>query len=277
MVWLGSRQDRVDLAARTHKNDTGAIRRLKPIIGYVRLDRVTPATMDRLRDEHLRKYAPKTLKLDLLVLRQAWAFGVDLGVCEGALRMPKYKVRNTREKPIPRRQEIAAVVAELEPPADLVLLLLAWTGGRIGEVLALRGQDIDIKRREIRLCGKTGPRTVPLTAEAVTHLTGAITEPEALVIRLPENTFREQLNKAIKVAKVPRFTPHGVRRYVTVRLIDTGTPIHAAAALLGNSAEVILRDYAAATAQSLKKAVKRANLDLLGAAKIIPIRRTAKG
>jgi len=277
LVWLGARQDRDDLSARTHKNDVGAIRRLKPLVGHVRLDRLTPTTLERLRDEHLRSYAPKTLKLDLLILRQAWSYGRDLGVCEGELRMPKFKARNTREKTTPRREEIGAVVRELSAPADLALLLFAWTGGRIGEVFALRGRDIHIERAELRLSGKTGPRTVPLTQEALRHLQAAAAAPEAKVISLPESTFREQLKRAISAADVPRFTPHGVRRYVTVRLIDSGTPIHDAAAILGNSPEVILRDYAAATAQSLKRAVRRANLDLFGDAKVVPIRRSREG
>ncbi len=59
LVWLGTRQQRDDLAARTHKNDTGAIKRLKPIIGHVRLDRVTPATLERLKPPTTPTPAPR--------------------------------------------------------------------------------------------------------------------------------------------------------------------------------------------------------------------------
>jgi hypothetical protein len=65
----------------------------------------------------------------------------------------------------------------------------------------------------------------------------------------PDDYTREEID-GLFVRRFKQDVQEQMGRYVTVRLIDTGTPIHAAAALLGNSPEVILRDAALAFGSS---------------------------
>jgi integrase len=63
----------------------------------------------------------------------------------------------------PTPEEVACVVSRLPPESAFVVQLLAATGARIGELLSLRRDRIDVKKGVVRLNGKTGPRDFPLT------------------------------------------------------------------------------------------------------------------
>ncbi|MBK9371682.1 MAG: tyrosine-type recombinase/integrase [Deltaproteobacteria bacterium] len=59
--------------------------------------------------------------------------------------------------------DVARIVPLLPPEFAFAVQFLAATGARIGELIALRRDQIDPGKGVIHLNGKTGPRDFPLT------------------------------------------------------------------------------------------------------------------
>lgn len=126
-------------------------------------------------------YKPATIKRKLDVLKKALMEAVRWKIIPARPNFPTVTIRNTRDRVVSREEEqkVYEAIAQrrLAEPwrpwsefEDLVIILLA-TGGRLGEVLALTRQDVDLGaayatfQRDTTKSGK--PRTVPLTKAAV--------------------------------------------------------------------------------------------------------------
>ena len=73
--------------------------------------------------------------------------------------------RRPRRVPVVLSQgEVRAIVAQLEPPSRLCVVLMYGSGLRLGEAIGLRVKDIDFDRREIVVRGGKGDndRRTPL-------------------------------------------------------------------------------------------------------------------
>ena len=125
-------------------------------------------------------------------------FGTVMGAAEMAELIPSNPVRKTR---CPRRgvvKEKAAIAPEksrvlldaLPEPSSSLARLLVFTGLRIGELLALRWQDIDLEHGFLRVRRtvydghfdepktQRSKRTVPLGAKSIEILTARKPGPE---------------------------------------------------------------------------------------------------
>lgn len=247
------------------------------------LGEVVPA---QLSIDHMAEYAearlvdegasPRLVHSELARLRQAWTWGAEHMLVPDR-RLPKYHIKiDEREfcinhrTPSPDEAELAIACAHDEP--KLALQLLAMTGARVSEVCHLAAADVDPFHGTLRLVGKTGPRWFPLRrAEPalfdVLDNRARCRSPEErlLVLRAhPAEQVRSALRRACAAARIPRFTPHGLRRMVVNRLIDAGIDVSTAAALTGHSVEVMLRYYRKPTPAGLGDAVARAGLGQLG-------------
>ena len=116
----------------------------------------------------------------------------------------------------PTPDEVATVIAALDGEEALMVQLLAATGARVGEVLALRRDQIDPARGLLRLDGKTGPRDFPLTEGLLSLVTDRLdgTHIPLIVptVDHPQQRLRYVLTRACAALGVPVFTPHGLRR-----------------------------------------------------------------
>ena len=117
-----------------------------------------------------------------------------------------------------------------------------FSGLRLGEVMALKTQDVDLGHRMIYVQGgrtriygedgidelgdtKTGdPRPAPIPTIALDFIAPALEGREADDLLFP--TYRNDINKrlqsACKAAKVPKLTFHDLRHVCATRLIMTG-------------------------------------------------------
>lgn len=244
--------------------------------------RLRRADLERYRDLRLSQGAATlTVSKELRVLRAAWSWFLDL-TGRPNLTLPKVTLKVTRARPrvTPTRPQILAVLAELDGWARTAMVLLYATGARPGEIRDLRWGALDLRARTVSLDGKTGPRTVPLSADAVREVAQVRPQgvgPEAPVLSCTRSTFDSAfgphvLRKACADAGVPRFTPYGLRRAAVDTMARAGVDIGTAAAITGHSPEVMLRHYRGVTEDDKRRAAEVACLGEIPEGRVVAFR-----
>ena len=164
------------------------------------------------------------------------------------------------ESPLARQDEIkaldraqaAALIEAAEPEHHCMLLLMARTGLRIGEVIGLEWSDVDIERRRITVSRNTSRgvtdtpksghgRVVDMSNQLADALRRLLVERKALTLRrgwgevparvfitrhgetMTEDRIRAAMTRALKAAKLPlHHTPHSLRHTYASILLQSG-------------------------------------------------------
>ncbi|MFH1466503.1 MAG: tyrosine-type recombinase/integrase [Pseudomonadota bacterium] len=268
--WAEQQTERPDLSPHTIDHYRKCARHIVAWLREVDTRRMDRLTVERYRDNRLREGASRRLVLqELRILGMAWRWGQECAlVPDRALpRVPLSIEGFVINHRTPTPAEALTVLGHLQGDARIAVHLLAVTGARISEICNLRSCDIDPKTGELALDGKTGLRTFPLPAEvsaALVKRAGVGMEPLLdLGKRDRDQNVRSKLARACKVAGVPPFTPHGLRRMVVDRMARAGVDVATAASLTGHSPEVMLRHYRQVSADDRRRAVALARLGVL--------------
>ncbi|MDX5461240.1 tyrosine-type recombinase/integrase [Micromonospora chalcea] len=270
-----------------HRYATSVRTSILPALGNLRIREASVGRLDRfLRD--IAKDRPSAAKGVKVVLSQMFALAVRHGA------IPTNPVRDTGRLRKPRRtvvvlsaeqlQAVRTAIREWQRPipgkpgprhsgdlADVVDLMLA-TGARIGEILALRWEDLDLaaERPTLTICGTlvfiksqgffrqpwtksdAGYRRVVLPRFAVgmlmaRKLTAADNPHDAIFASrrgtwLSPNNVRRQWRQARAEADLDWVTPHTFRKTVAT-LIKEEIDTKSAAAQLGHSSEEVTDTY----------------------------------
>jgi integrase len=164
---------------------------------------------------------------------------------------------------------VVRVIADLPLPWQrLAADLLYDSGARVSEIVVASPAAVDLVREEITLRrkGRHGIKKIahlPLSAAMTTRLRAWIADlpPDATTLfNVPaaRQRLRYALIAACKRLDIPPFTPHGIRRLVSWRLIEAHTNRRLYQEIMGHSFEMGLSTYARATEES-----RRAIADLL--------------
>lgn len=240
-------------------------------------DRVTKRTLERLRDELLEHYSLSTVRGALRTFRQAWADLRDLGWVPQQI-LPRVRVQGrTPAKYTPTTEELLAVLEQVRRPNKRGGARPAWhwrivylywaTGCRRGELAGLTWGDIDLDRRRLHVVGKMGPRVVQLHP-AVAREIGTWERGEAAERVWPVadvtigTSLRDAIHAACDRAKVPRFSVQALRRLAVDTLYGT-VGVDEAAALIGHSPTVALRNYRRVREATQQDALLRSGLGVL--------------
>ena len=164
-------------------------------------------------------------------------------------------------------------------PARVGFSVLFWTGLRIGELLALTLEDIDLEAatltvnksfqtidgKEVVTEPKTpkGNRTVPLPkklCDMIRQYEAAMYEPQPddRLFPFTKHYFHHQMNQGCKASGVERIRLHDLRHSHASLLINSGAPILLVSERLGHEdIETTLRTYGhlypSATSEVVKK------------------------
>ena len=162
-------------------------------------------------------------------------------------------------------EELEALRDSCDSKRDLAMVdLLASTGMRVGELIRLDIDDVDIQGRECVVTGKGNKqRPVYFDARTKLHLAAYLESRKdgnpALFVSLNGRTQRLSVctvEKSIKAlgerAQVGRVHPHKFRRTLATHAIDKGMPIEQVQRLLGHSKIETTMHYAMVNQSNVK-------------------------
>lgn len=162
-------------------------------------------------------------------------------------------------------EELEALRDSCDSKRDLAMVdLLASTGMRVGELIRLDIDDVDIQGRECVVMGKGNKqRPVYFDARTKLHLAAYLESRKdgnpALFVSLNGRTQRLSVctvEKRIKTlgerAQVGRVHPHKFRRTLATHAIDKGMPIEQVQRLLGHSKIETTMHYAMVNQSNVK-------------------------
>lgn len=233
---------------------------LCPAFGKCRLSEITRAQVQLFISEKQRRgYSPQTLRHFRNVLSRILGTAVKWGwlptnEAQG-VDLPQMERRRIARPLQPH--EITKLSSTLREPARTVFVLGLLTGLRIGELLALRVEDLDLTnaRLHVRLnvyCGHIGTpktkgssRTIPLAVPLLADLHRYLQDtrisvgwlfPSAAGTPLRErNLLRRQVWPACDRLGIPRFGWHSLRHTFSTLGGSNGVPMPTLQSLLGHS------------------------------------------
>ncbi len=262
---------------------------LLPVFGNVQLRLLSRESIQALLATKLKDLSWRTVKHIRTTL------GTILGTAEvwGYIEdNPVRKTRLPRRGPRPEKQvlspeQLRQLLDQLPEPSKSLVWLLALTGLRIGELLALRWQDLDLEVGLLRVRrtlyeghfdepkSRTSNRTVPLGPAGIAILRSRKPEAadhEALVFGSQKGTplcrrnlSNRQLAPICKALGLPRITWHSLRHCNATLLDSVGTPLGTVQALLGHSSPEITREiYLHSLPAGARDAVEKVEALLIG-------------
>jgi integrase len=257
---------------RSERSATAAAARLKRLtrLDPLRLDTIgSPDLAAAVRDLRAKRYAAWSIKTTVGAFSACWTFAArERGWCSEADRPTlSTPVQITRTNARQARRLNEAQVHDLVQGATKagrpLVALLAYTGLRLGEILALRWQDVDLVdaalhverqmdeagRPTERLKAESSRRVVPipgpLAATLTEHLAGEVElgrggEADLVLMSARGTAYTKRrahalFSKAVKRAKLGNVRPHDLRHSYGSILLDKGVPLPAVSKLLGHA------------------------------------------
>lgn len=266
---------------------------LVPFFGPTRLFDVRVRQIERFKAKQLEaKLKPKTINNQLAVLSRMLNCAVEWEYLEAAPRVKWLKAPKP-EMTFLEFDEAERLVQAAEHGLERLLILTALnTGLRIGELLALRWDDVDFERRQIHVrrsyirghvdTPKSGrDRVVPMTADifaslrSYRHLCGPLAFCNTDGSYLTDNQTKH-LYRACRKAFLDEFGWHVLRHSFASHLVMRGAPLKAVQELLGHATIDMTMRYA-----HLSPAAKNEAISLLDgnntATRQVPAGNLAKG
>jgi integrase len=260
---------------------------LLPTFGNIQLRLISRESIQALLASKLKDLSWCTVKHIRTTL------GTILGAAEFWGYIEDNPVRKTRlprrglqpEKTVLSPEQLCSLLQGLPEPSKSLVWLLLLTGLRIGELLALRWQDVDLNGGFLRVRRtlyeghfdepktRSSNRTVPLSVKGVEILSSMrpkIVDPDELVFRTKKGTplcrrnlTNRQLAPVCEELKISKIGWHSLRHSNATLLDAVGTPLGTVQSLLGHSSPEITRGiYLHSLPAGAKEAVQKVE-DLL--------------
>jgi len=226
-------------------------RNVLPVFGHLSAETITAddcrAYLDRRRADGRQ---PGTIRTELGCLRSAclWAQKNRLIVRAPAIAMPSGSP--PRDRYLTRAEVERLLAAAGEPHIRLAILLMLTTAGRIGALLELTWQQVDLAGRVIRLAKQDiGPKKGRATVPINDTLRAALAEAKraALSAYVIEwggrrvTTIKTGFNAARARSGIDHCTPHDLRRTAGRFMAEAGVPIEQIAQYMGHTNPNITR------------------------------------
>lgn len=231
----------------------GRVKALVTVAGTRRLIDITEAYIRADLDAYAPDHCPATVNRR----KAAWSALLKFAVTRGYLKdNPARRIcarteDNARVRWLEddeRKRLLAACDASTSPLLRLLVILAMTTGARLGELLALRWEQIDFTRRTAIIARtKNGdPRTLvfptPAIAELMKHR-----KPSGLIFDRGDGrtlVFRTHWEAALKAASLDGLHFHDLRHDAASQLVMAGATLHEVAEILGHRSLQSTKRYA---------------------------------
>lgn len=204
-----------------------------------------------------------TLIRELGVLRAALAWAVREKWIPSAPDVRRPSAPQARDRWLTREEFRRVMKAAKAPHVRLFIALAVYTGGRMGALLELTWDRVDLAARRINLGegrGRKRRATVPIVDELYAELAQAReTATTGFVIEHgghPVATVKTGIRAAAKRAGIEGVTPHVFRHTAATWMVQGGISFHMVASYLGNSVAMVEKVYGHHSPEWLKQAAK---------------------
>ena len=226
---------------RTHAEDQRMLDKdVIPCIGSMRMVDVTRADIVAVIDRISKRGAPISANRTLALLKRFFGFAIERGVLEHSpcahARAPAKE--NQRDRVL-NPEEISAFVSALDQSnlslaVNAVLRFLLVSGQRLGEVVSMEWEDIDLANRvwslpAERSKNRRGHR-IPLSARAVLIVreiqasgnSGGWVFANTKGHHVRADSITQALSRLTKQFDLDHFTPHDLRRTAATQISGMG-------------------------------------------------------
>jgi len=237
-----------------------AVRRLVVLMGDPVVAEIDRASIDRLVFLLSTKYAPRTVRKSMLILRMMLNLSMDYGVIEelpyGRSRLRLPKIERKRFDPL-TDEEVRRLLDNAPDGWRTFFHVALWTGMRRGELAGLDWSSVSLDRKEITVKEQLqGGKIVPLKTSAsyrVIPIPDLLVEqlappcrPEGLVFTdskgRPINQSSWNANvwkKTVKAAKLEHLTLHDLRHQYASQLLRQKASIVFVSRVLGHESPAV--------------------------------------
>ncbi|MEY8174679.1 site-specific integrase [Burkholderia multivorans] len=240
----------------------------RTFIGRLPISQVTTIDVANYRDARLsmlcpktgRPISPNTVRLELAMLSDLFTVAiVEWGVCNEnpVSRVRKPKIPPGRDRRVSLGEErklLRAAGAHRNIELYSMIVLALETAMRQGELLALRWENIDLRRRVAHLpVTKNGSkRDVPLSLRAVDALVRLGVKAEGDVFRYTADGFKSAWRSLVRRVGILDLHFHDLRHEAVSRLFELGTlDMMEVATISGHKSMQMLKRYTHLKASNL--------------------------
>lgn len=181
-------------------------------------------------------------------LRSSLMWAAKVGLIDRAPYIERPQKPAPKDRYLTRPEIDRLLAADCEPHIRLAILLMLTTAGRIGAILDLTWDRVDLERGQINLrTDQEGPRkgraVVPINATLRAALTSAkeagLSDYVVEWAGGPIRSIRKGWERAIASADLPSISPHTLRHTAAVHMAEGGVPMSQIAQFLGHSSTAV--------------------------------------
>ncbi|MEK5070308.1 tyrosine-type recombinase/integrase [Sporosarcina sp. FSL K6-1508] len=278
-TWFDANENDWEISTRAQREQ--AIRLvIKPLLGKEKLTRLERSTYKRKYvNALLKKYDPGSVQL----YHNIFKIIVNAAVEEEILPRNRFNkiviINDKKNENFLNPDELKAFLTFAKNHECItnytLLLILAFTGMRRGEMLGLQWNNIDFENKTISIertrdhHGTRKPKTknsirtffvddtilnqlktyrvwckkTMLTYGNIWTETDYVLTSERFGTPISEKSVSEPIKRIIKETGIKRITPHGLRHTHATIMMSKGVPLNTIADRLGNTPEMVLRVY----------------------------------
>jgi excisionase family DNA binding protein len=260
-------EDYIKVKRRNWQSDRYRLEKLKHFFQDTNLRIISPMMIDKLIALRQKEgNSASTINRYLALLKRMFNLAIEEGYAE---QNPVKKIKffseaaNRRERVLTQDEE-KRLMAASSAPLRSVLIIALNTGLRLGEILNLSWNQIDLQARKIRVeKTKSGkPVTVPTNSPLFDELQRLKSDNG----RSPHLFFNEKTGKprtlirrafltACEKAEISGLRFHDLRHTVATRLLEKGIDIETVRSILGHYSITVTQRYVHSNDESKKKAV----------------------
>ena len=225
---------------------------------------ITAQLVASWRDARLKEVSGSTVAKELNLLSHVFSVAVR----EWGFVLPGNPVSLVRKPPQPAPRDrilnttertalVAACGSCRNPWIKPVVVFALETATRRGEIFSLTWDGVDLHRRTAKVTGKTGPRTVPLSAACIAMLKALPQSLDGRVFPVTVDAVRQAYERAVVRAGIKGFTFHDLRHDALTRLAKLGLSVLELRAISGHTTANMLQRYVSIDAGELAGKLSR--------------------
>jgi site-specific recombinase XerD len=253
------------LAPLSIETDRSRLAILLPVMGHIRMDRLTAARIEELLGGLKSGRSNSTINRYRSFISSCFAFAVktNKATANPCQRVSRWKENESRIRWLRPEEEARLRKAFVADQHEWEFDLALSTGMRRGEQFGLKWADVDIEHDIATVRGKTGRRHVQLNDEAKAALEKLRPMSGDKDLVIPDansgavRDLRQWFREACDEANVKNFRWHDLRHTFASRLVMAGADIRAVQELLGHASIVMTMKYAHLSSEHRQRAVSK--------------------